>query len=271
MPGTAGETKRHSLKKTLFIVLAVLLALVLAAGTYIYLRFFNLHPETLPGNAEIYSVAQTQVNNDSSLKGKRIIFLGSSVVYGYGSLGESFVDYLEKEDGVIAVKEAVSGTTLVDQSMLGKKSYIERMKEIDPNIEADLFVCQLSTNDATTRRRLGTISDSTDISSFNTHTVTGAIEYIIAYAQQTWDCPVVFFASPQYDSKTYEAMTDRLLEVADKWNISVLDLWHDEEMRSVSSDDYALYMADEIHPTKAGYREWFTPKFETFLEEYFKT
>ena len=52
--------------------------------------------------------------SDSPINGKTVIFLGSSVTFGYGSLGVSFADFLEKTDGITAVKEAVSGTTLVD-------------------------------------------------------------------------------------------------------------------------------------------------------------
>lgn len=31
------------------------------------------------------------------------------------------------------------------------------------------------------------------------------------------------------------------------------------------AEDYALYMHDPVHPTKAGYGLWWTPKFEEAL------
>ena len=80
-----------------------------------------------------------------------------------GSKGVSFADFLEKTDGIIAIKEAVSGTTLVD---IKENSYVSRMKTIDKNIKADAFVCQLSTNDATKEMPLGEISKSYDINDF---------------------------------------------------------------------------------------------------------
>ena len=52
--------------------------------------------------------------------------------------------------------------------------------------------------------------------------------------------------------------------------VEVLDLWNDEEMNQVDKKDYAIYMANGIHPTKAGYREWWTPKFEEKLREIFQ-
>lgn len=221
------------------------------------------------GNKDIYSVANVEAVSDSPLQGKTIIFLGSSVTYGSAAKGESFADFMKKRDGIIPVKEAVSGTVLVDEAVRNKKSYIERMKTIDPDIQADAFVCQLSTNDASMKKPLGEISASFDKDDFDTHTVAGAIEYIIAYARETWNCPVVFYTGTKYDSSAYEDMVDLLLRIQEKWGIEVLDLWNDAEMNAVSSADYKLYMVNGIHPSRAGYRDWWTPKFEAFLTDVF--
>ncbi len=45
---------------------------------------------------------------------KKIIFLGSSVTYGSAAGGVSFPDPICKKNGYEMIKEAVSGTTLVD-------------------------------------------------------------------------------------------------------------------------------------------------------------
>ena len=55
-----------------------------------------------------------------------------------------------------------------------------------------------------------------------------------------------------------------------KWEIEVLDLWDDEEMNGIEESDYKLYMFDSIHPTRAGYLLWWTPKFEDKLYEMVK-
>lgn len=218
------------------------------------------------GNGMKYSIRNTAVNTESTLSGKKIIFLGSSVTYGYASHGNSFVDFLQKRDGVIPIKEAVSGTTLVDN---GKKSYVARMKTIDTSFEADAFVCQLSTNDATKNLPLGEVTGSFDKEAFDTQTVAGAMEYIIAYAKETWNCPVVFYTGTKYDSEQYEKMVSLLLEIQKKWEIGVINLWNNP-MNEIDEKDYKLYMADPIHPTKAGYREWWLPEFEKSLCEMLK-
>lgn len=198
------------------------------------------------------------------LEGKTIIFLGSSVTAGSAAEDESFVEALAEWAGIIPVKEAVSGTTLVDQDEI---SYVRRLMTLDPILRADAFVCQLSTNDASQDLPLGTMSDSVEPSAFDTHTVAGAIESIIAYAKTTWQAPVIFFTNTRYDSPRYGQMVDLLLQIQKKWDIGVIDLWHDPEMNAVSEADRARYMADDVHPSRAGYQEWWTPVIERRLSQ----
>ena len=70
---------------------------------------------------------------------KRIIFLGSSVTFGSASGGVSFADIICEKNGYEMIKEAVSGTTLVDSD---DQSYVSRLRNIDCD-SADLFICQL--------------------------------------------------------------------------------------------------------------------------------
>lgn len=223
----------------------------------------RMFPNMRNGNSIKYSVSRTEPDPESLLKGKTVIFLGSSVTYGSASFGESFADYLEKKDGIVSVKEAVSGTTLAD---LKADSYVSRMKTIPTDIKADAFICQLSTNDATKEVPLGTISEVTNPDDFNTETVAGAIEYIICYAKTVWNCPVIFYTGTKYDSEQYGKMVGLLLQIAEKYDIGIIDLWNDEEMNSVSKEDYNFYMQNGIHPKRAGYKLWWLPKFEEYLE-----
>lgn len=248
------------MKKRTKIIISVFLVLVIAAGGYVGNMFgvFN------SGNYGEYSLKNTDTVQDSPIKGKNVIFLGSSVTFGYGSMGTSFVDYLEKADGICAVKEAVSGTTLAD---IKDSSYVSRMKTIDKNIKADAFVCQLSTNDATKELPLGEVTEGYDLNNFDTRTIAGAIEYIIAYAKDTWNCPVVFYTQAKYDSDHYAKMVDLLLEIKNKWQITVIDFWNDEEINNLTEEERKLYLVDHIHPTKAGYKEWWLPAFRKCLYE----
>lgn len=184
--------------------------------------------------------------------------------YGASAKGVSFADYITVHNGMTMTKEAVSGTTMVDDA---PDSYVSRMKRLDKSITADLLVCQLSTNDASQKKPLGTVSTSRDMSDFNTHTIAGAIEYIIVYAQDTWHCPVVFYTNTRYSSEAYSDMVALLHTIAEKWNVLIIDLWSNDEMNAITDAQRTLWMADNIHPTQAGYQEWWMPVMEAALAD----
>lgn len=192
------------------------------------------------------------------MKDKKIIFLGSSVTYGEFAGGVSFADHLCEKKGFTMYKEAVSGTTLVDDQA---DSYVSRMKTIKFD-NADLFVCQLSTNDAGQEKPLGKISDSKEISDFDTKTIAGAIEYIVAYAAEKWNCQIAFYTNPKYDCPLYEKMVRLLESLSRKWGFKIINLWDDADFNNISVEERELFMADPIHPTNDGYLKWWTPYFE---------
>lgn len=243
------------MNKKIKIIIAIILVLILSAGGYVG-NMFGIFSK---GNYKDFAVTESL---NSPINGKTVIFLGSSVTYGYGSFGTSFADFLADEDGIISVKEAVSGTTLAD---IKNNSYVSRMKNIDKTIKADAFICQLSTNDATKQIPLGNISESSDINSFDTLTVAGAIEYIISYVKDTWHCPVIFYTQAKYDSEQYEKMVILLQEIKDKWDIHIIDLWNNDKINNITDEERRLYLVDKIHPTKAGYKEWWLPVFQKEL------
>ena len=187
------------------------------------------------------------------LKDKTVLFLGSSVTYGSASGGVAFPEMMAETCGLRAVKEAVSGPTLTDR---GPTSYVSRLKAVDASLPVDLFICQLSTNDAKKKLPLDGIE--------------AAIRTVLSHVKETWSCPIVFYTGTYYDSPAYAAMVELLLrlqaELGQAYRFTVLDLWNDPAMRTVSAEDYAKYMKDPVHPTELGYFAWWTPKFISYCE-----
>jgi len=215
----------------------------------------------LMGNSPEYG-SEIVEYTDSSLKGKNILFLGSSVTYGECSMQDGIPEYFRKRFGCSFTKEAVSGTTLVDED---GSSYVSRLiNNVSVMDKYDLFICQLSTNDATQGKPLGVISEG----EFDKTTVIGAIEFIISYVKEKWNCPIMFYTGSRYDSDIYESMVNSLYDIAEKWNIGVIDLWRSDEFNSISDESRALYMNDPIHPTKAGYMKWWCPEIEKQVLSY---
>ena len=230
-----------------------------------FMKLHDFKTSALEGNGEKYSLDNAAPNADSPIEGKTVLFLGSSVTYGSPG-GVSFADYIGKRDGCTVIKSAVSGTTLVES---GINSYVSRLKKLDAE-KVELFVCQLSTNDASQKKELGKIIESKNLNDFDTKTIAGAIEYIICYSKEKWNCPVIFYTNPRYDSELYGKMVDILKEAEAKWGISVIDMWNDAELNAALNKNTALYMADKIHPTKAGYLEMWTPFMEKTVFEVMK-
>ncbi|RVU71618.1 MULTISPECIES: SGNH/GDSL hydrolase family protein [Lactobacillus] len=213
----------------------------------------------LPGNSRKYSVNSTETVI-SPLLNKKILFLGSSVTFGFGALGESFVDYLWKRDGIEAIKDAENGTTLVDEAAFEPgDSYVARFNKELPEAKPELFVLQLSTND--TKRGSQQLGELSQDGKFDTKTITGALEYIVSKAQATWHCPIVIYTNPYFENDLYSKMVDRAQEIVQKYGLELIDLYHNPDFK----DQDSLYMADEIHPTRAGYREKWLPVFEEKL------
>lgn len=267
------------MKKRILIIVGIVLAVVvLLAGLFFgYLALEQHKRAVAPGNSDDYAYTSLAKHPANALTGKTILFLGSSVTDGAAAKGQSFVEWLAQVDGVHAIKEAKSGTTLVDKTSILAKvafgngdSYVKRLLALDTETPVDAVVCQLSTNDATMKLPLGAISDSAELASFDTHTITGAMEYIIRYCTDTWHCPVVFYTGSYYESDAYSAMVTRLHELQKKWDIDVIDLYTDEAFNAIDAESYALYMFDKIHPTMAGYSQWWGPEMEKQLIDILK-
>lgn len=220
------------------------------------------------GNAEEYSVANTATVENSPVKGNTYFWLGSSVTFGAQSEEESMADFFAKKWDCTCIKEAVSGTKL---TAAATGSYVYRFDQYLASAEKaehlDGFICQLSTNDTSDPDGFGAVTDAsvTDPADFDTKTTFGAMEYIIATARAEWDCPIYFYTNPPFSKEVYGRMVEALEQIAEKWDITVIDLYRDESFNDISEEDYALYMADDVHPTRAGYREWWLPKFEAAL------
>ena len=115
-----------------------------------YTAFSAIDYDLTGGNSKIYDLSRVGRQANSKLTGKKILFLGSSVTLGSHSGKVSFVDYLQKRNGIVAEKNAVSGTTIADPTRLRtvNNSYVSRLSRVKET--KNLVVCQLSSNDART-------------------------------------------------------------------------------------------------------------------------
>ena len=227
-----------------------------------------------PAGAEVavgydYTVPEKEeIDPNDPLSGKTILWIGSSVTYGAQSGGHySMVDAVEDlHSALVCEKYAISATTLVNT---GEDSYVGRLMRIPKSKTPDLIVVQLSTNDATTNKPFGAISESKELADFDDTTIAGAIETIIAYARDTFNCPVCFYTGTYCEKEHYDEMVQLLLEIQKKWDIGVIDMFNNPDMTAVyGTEQYDTYMYDEVHPFRVGYVEWWTPVIDAALTAY---
>lgn len=212
---------------------------------------------------------EQETDVDDPLSGLNIVWMGSSVTYGLMSGGYSMADEIEARHAATECqKYAISATTLVNES---DSSYVARMQEISKDMDVDLVIVQLSTNDATGGKPLGSLGDGKELKDFDDATIIGAIEYLIVYSRETWGCPVVFYTGTYFESEEYASMVDALMQIQEKWDIGIVDLWNNKKMKTLyDTDEYHSYMSDPVHPTRDGYVKWWTPEFEKQLSKYLK-
>lgn len=195
----------------------------------------------------------------------RIIYLGSSITYGSAAEGYSFADALG-EMGHPYVKIAVSGTTLAKKANADGTSYVERFESYcrSTTVQAELLCIQLSTNDASQNLPLGafTAEEKKD-----TATALGALDYLICRGKQM-GLKIAVFTNPPYPSKAYAQLVEGFLQGARAYHpdVAVLDMWNMPSCK-LSAEARARYMADDIHPTRLGYTEWWAPLFLRLTEQ----
>ncbi len=227
---------------------------------------------------ERFTATEQEADPSDPLSGLEIAWLGSSVTYGQGAQGYSMADAIaENHPATHSCKYVISGTTLAEYRTEHSMptdgdgfhgSYVYRMRQLNKDQKYDLFIVQLSTNDAAAGVPMGKISEDTELESQDPFTVIGAMEYIIAYVRETWGCPVMFYTGTRYDSKQYAEMVENLLRLKEKWGIGVIDLWNNE-MNGIDGERRAAYInEDGIHPLRKGYAEWWAPEFEKAIIEY---
>lgn len=233
----------------------------------------------------------------SSLEGKKIYWLGSSVTYGQASNGVAMSEYISALTGCECKKDAVSSTTILcdnESENTGAKSYLTRLMNstiFDKDENIDAFICQISTNDCISsylsKRGEITEKDDIDVDDFNSETTLGGVETIIAYVFNTWHCPIYFYSGSYFadglnkslrqnnDPKgsDYAVLISQVKQISNKWNehkdvhVGVIDMFNDDEFNQLASEKYYSWaMKDPIHPKKAAYLQWWSPYIIKYLE-----
>lgn len=254
--------------------------------------------ELLNGNSHALDLEHI-AEQKSILQEKVIGYLGSSITVGMKSENVSFPDYIGKRTGSRTIKQAISGGTLAYKKSDAEHDYREKISYIAQLLDGsnplqdqehlDLLLVQLSTNDPTLGIDPGMVTEAENTMDFDCSTTIGAIETILAKTKEKWNCPVMFYTNPYiqpieyagmdeavqkgiYDNLVvkYDVLVRALYAVQKKWQIGIADLWNAPSFRQINPDIKRYFMADIIHPYKAGYLFWYAPFIQNAMEIYYK-
>ena len=122
--------------KVLFIAIGILILITAIIALRV---FFGLGH---PGNAAPYALRRQLPRDNSPLRGKTILCLGSSISSGFSSGGVSFLDYLARIDGCRIIQETVSATTRAPRpgEQEGVDYYYRTREQFQQLIENDQVV-----------------------------------------------------------------------------------------------------------------------------------
>lgn len=222
-----------------------------AGGDYVTLDYIGSFSHKADFDITSLKVTTTDLfayekDNAHGLENSTLFFLGSSVTRGHGGNtdGYSFADSIAALAGAAVVKEAVSGTTLVDSD---KDSYISRFKNFDFSLNPDALVLQLSTNDFS--RGYGDAE------------IAAAIEKIAELTKNAApDCTVYLYSCPLNKGHSLYSRYSKFVDYAkgelqEKCGYRFIDLFN-----ANCADPQGAYMqSDGLHPTLEGYAALFTP------------
>ncbi|MBO5321808.1 MAG: SGNH/GDSL hydrolase family protein [Clostridia bacterium] len=202
------------------------------------------------------------------LEGKKINFLGDSITYGMsaGSTDKKYTSLVAKKTGAICRTYGVSGTRIAKQKTPSEKpshdlSFCMRALEMDK--DADIVVVFGGTNDfGHGDANMGSMDDRTD------DTFYGALHTLYTYLIKEFPNSTIIVLTPLHrlmednpcgtnggsiEYGTLKDYSDAIKEVANFYNLHILDLFEKCEMNPNIEGHIEKYMPDGLHPNDLGH------------------
>ncbi|GEP21102.1 hypothetical protein FC71_GL001057 [Latilactobacillus sakei subsp. carnosus DSM 15831] len=193
---------------------------------------------------------------DSGLYNRAYVAVGDSITAGLDpdneyepAIGYRYTDIIGRQTGMNAINHGKGGATIRNN---GENSIFYRITHVP---EARCISIMGGTNDFGTATPLGEYEDN-DVG----HHFKPAFDQIIQYLIQNRDSQIIIITPINRRDGEKNAIGLSLedyvaveLEVAKKYGIPVLDLYHEFQYHNRYSERYDKWMPDGLHPSKGGY------------------
>lgn len=264
-----------------------------------YIKLFNWTEDIEPTCKATEKINAADINADYSyevLSGKNVYAFGDSIVYGHNAPKQSFMHLLSDDYGMNLTMLAKNGATVVTADSYSKEdpeeetkdNYIINQIKGAPDEKPDVVVFNGYTNDAygdsatdsfnsngahvNIWEHLGEIQGS-DATSFDTSTFCGGFEKIIYEMRKKWgDTPIVFITVHKSGGRDWDTqckLRELALEICDKWDVDVADIFKDTNLDTRDEGHMSQYIINGAgsHPNVSACIEFYIPVVSKKLNE----
>ena len=199
---------------------------------------------------------------ESVLKDQKILFCGDSIcaasVYDYKDCTFwGWAGRIASATGAEYINLGRDGASL--STCRGENRILTQIEKAKDE-KFDLVVLHGGVNDAWDSNAAGRMTDSFDLKDFDVTTCAGGLEELFYHAKRYFPdtklCFVLNFAGPSCKIGRISNMDeyfDEILKICQKWEIQVLDLYHDAGFEKEFKPAEKINTADFIHPVGSGY------------------
>lgn len=254
-------------------------------GTMAYYGYFvpddtdKVYPDAAI-SAEEYDALLTQLNRYQTLKGKKILAFGDSIMHGSGNHDEGIADLIAAKYGMTVKDYSVPGASFGDR---GERSRICNQIRVAyrDQAQADLILLNGGTNDMG-RTPFGETVAGFDMTGVEENSFSGGMQKALWMLKTEWKgIPIIYTRVHNMDlveDKLERHYGDRALDITDKWGVKSVDLYNGTTMNTENKaicDRYTFVderygsAHDSIHPNALGYAKFYLPLISEAVTEQF--
>lgn len=214
-----------------------------------------------PNSNDSSSSDSSSTVDTTPLNGKKALFVGDSISAGAcddpNHLG--WAGRIAKNYSMTCDNNSVSGASL--STTRGTNRVINQLNKAKvTGTDYDYVVLHGGVNDAWDSVNVGKMSDSFDMSSFDTSTYAGGLEELFYYATNFYPNAKIGYIINFRITATYGRLSDMseyftmAKKICEKWNVPYLDFYFDDNFNNnILKTSTKTYLVDLIHPNASGY------------------
>ncbi len=226
------------------------------------------------------------------LSGKTAVFLGDSICAGTTTLPDA-VEYGYGWGGLIGSANNMkwknfgkNGGTVTSISSVSSNLWLmsQEATALNEYPKADYVIFEGGCNDGDVLKEAGLGTISTDFSTFDTSTFSGAFEaLILKFLTDFPNAKLGYIVAPKmgawntnFNSRIYVTYFERAKEICKKWGVPYIDLWnenplnpclsthYDSSLSAAEANNEGKFYTDGQHLTLAGYKR-ISPQIEAWM------